>query len=119
MKLKPLLPTLKEKKRYLSFEIITTRNLSADSVATAVSNSTLELLGTLEAGKAGIMFLKDKFSNNTGVVKTNHKYVDKVRTALTLIPTVEKQHVIFRTRIVSGTLKKAQSKFSEMRKQEV
>ena len=119
MKLKPLLPSLKEKKRYLSFEILADKQFSADAVSNAFLSSTSELLGTLESGKAGIMFFKDKFHNNTGIIKTNHKYVDKVRTAMTLIPSIEKHQALFRTRVVSGTLKKAQSKFHEMKKQEV
>jgi RNase P/RNase MRP subunit POP5 len=75
-------------------------------------------LGTLEAGKAGILFLKDKYQNNTGVVKTGHKYVDKVRTALALIKAIDSKEVVFRTRIVSGILKKAINKFNEIKRLE-
>jgi RNase P/RNase MRP subunit POP5 len=60
------------------------------------------------------MFLNDKYSNNNGVIKTNHKYVDKVRTALALITKIENKDVIVRTRIVSGTLKRAISKFKAL-----
>jgi RNase P/RNase MRP subunit POP5 len=42
MKLKPMLPSLKEKKRYLSFEIISKSDFSAEQVAKAVSESTLD-----------------------------------------------------------------------------
>ncbi len=115
MKLKPLLPSLKEKKRYLSFEIISEKNISVENASKAVNESTLKFLGTLESAKAGFMFLADKYTHNAGVVKTGHKYTEKVRTALALIPTIENEPVIFRTRIVSGTLKKAISKFHAMK----
>jgi len=119
MKLKPLLPSLKEKKRYLSFEVISDKQFSAESVSKAITESTLKFLGTLETGKAGLMILNDKFSNNTGVLKTNHKFVDKLRTSLTLIKDIDTKDVIMRTRIVSGTLKKSISKFNELKKIEV
>lgn len=115
MKLKPILPTLKEKKRYLTFEIIADRQFSVDDVSDAVQKSALSFLGTLETGKAGFMFLKDKYSNNTGVVKAGHRYVDKARTALALIQSVDNHDAIFRTRIISGTLKKSLSKFQALR----
>jgi ribonuclease P/MRP protein subunit POP5 len=118
MKLKPMLPSLKEKKRYLSFEIISESDFSANEVQKAANESILNFLGTLEAGKAGIMFLADKYSDNSGVIKTGHKYVDKVRAALALIKTVDSKPVIFRTRVVSGTLKKAIAKYNEMIGQE-
>ncbi len=118
MKLKPILPSLKEKKRYLSFEILSENNLSAEQVSKTVKEGSLHFLGILEAGKAGLLFLADKYSNNSGVVKTNHRYVDKVRTALALIKTIDDREVIVRTRVVSGTLKKAISKFQSMKKAE-
>ncbi len=118
MKLKPLLPALKEKKRYLSFEIISESMFPAEKVAHAVSESALELLGTLDAGKAGIIFLKDKYHDNHGTIRVGHRYVDKVRTALMLIKKIDDTNAIFRTRIVSGTLKKATQKYDEMKKAE-
>jgi len=114
MKLKPILPSLKEKKRYLSFEILSNSSIPANEVEKAVYDSTLNFLGTFEAGKASLMFLNDKYSSNTGVIKTNHKYTDKVRTALSLIKTIDNNEVIVRTRVVSGTLKKAISKFKAL-----
>jgi ribonuclease P/MRP protein subunit POP5 len=119
MKLKPILPSLKEKKRYLSFEIVSGNSVSSEQAMHAINKQTLQLLGTLEAGKAGIMFLSDKYAHNTGVLKTGHKYVDKVRTALALITVIDDNKVMFRTRVVSGTLKRAMSKFQGMRRAEV
>ena len=106
MKLKPILPSLKEKKRYLSVEIISPDKFSAEEVKKSVEKSCLEFLGTLDAGKAGILFLSDKFKNNRGIVKTGHKYVDKVRSALALIKKIDNKEVIIQTKVVSGILKK-------------
>ena len=105
--MKPLLPSLKEKKRYLSFDIISEGKFSVDDVSKAVISETLSFLGTFGSAKAGIMFLKDKYNNNKGIIKTSHKYVDKVRTSLSLIKEIDNKEVIFRTNVVSGILKKA------------
>lgn len=110
MGLKPILPSLKEKKRYLAFEIISKDTFNVEQAGKAVVESCLSYLGTLDAGKAGFMFLKDKYNNNKGILKTGHKYVDKVRASLALIKTIDSKEVIVRTRVVSGTLKKAISK---------
>lgn len=110
MKLKPILPSLKERKRYLYFEIISDNHIPVEQASKTINESCLSFLGTLEVGKAGLMFLSDKYDNNKGIVKTGHKYVDKVRTALALIKTIDNKEVIVRTRVVSGTLKKAISK---------
>lgn len=118
MKLKPILPSLKEKKRYLSFEILSSSSIPADEAGKATMDSCLTFLGTFEAGKASLMFLNDKYSNNNGVIKTNHRYVDKVRTALALITKINNDDVIVRTRIVSGTLKKAINKFNIIKEAE-
>jgi len=107
MKLKPILPSLKEKKRYLSFDIISSDSFLVDDVSKAVIDSSLSFLGTLGSGKAGVMFLKDKYKNNKGIVKASHKYVDKLRTSLSLIKNINNKPVIVRTNVVSGILKKA------------
>lgn len=119
MKLKPILPSLKEKKRYLSFEILSESNIPVNEAEKSISESCLSFLGTLEAGKASLMFLNDKYSDNSGVIKTNHRYTDKVRTALALINKIDNKDVIVRTRVVSGTLKKAINKFQALKKAEV
>jgi len=115
MKLKPILPSLKEKKRYLSFEILSETSIPAEIASKNIIESCLNFLGIFEAGKASLMFLNDKYSNNVGVIKVNHKHVDKVRTALALISKIENKEVIVRTRIVSGTLNKAISKYKAMK----
>lgn len=118
MKLKPILPSLKEKKRYLSFEIISDSSFSADEVSKAVNEGISNFMGTLETGKAGIIFFNDKYSNNSGIIKVGHKHVDKARASLILIKSINGKEAIVRTRVVSGTLKKSMSKFNEMKKME-
>ena len=113
-RLKPILPSLREKKRYLAFEVISkSRVYNYNSIAGAIHNSLLQLIGELGAGKAGIKFLEDKFNQELqrGLVKVNHKYVDHLRASLALIKDIDEKEVIVRSVGVSGILKKAEKKY--------
>lgn len=111
IKLKPVLPSLREKKRYLAFKIISkNKNLDQNSVWNAISNGINAFLGDLGASYAGIQFLKDKWNpgNNTGIIRTNHKYLDQVRAALILTRKINDQEIIIKSTGASGILKKAE-----------
>ena len=101
--MKVILPTLKERNRYLVYEIKGNKNFT--EIKKELKKSMLQFLGEFEYAKANILILDD-FKKNKGIIKLSHKYVDKVKVALMLIKsfTVE-------TKGVSGTLKKARIKF--------
>jgi ribonuclease P/MRP protein subunit POP5 len=114
-KIKPLLPSLREKKRYLAFEVISKAKISSvHTVDNAISNSMLRLIGESGMAKAGILMLKDKYNQDkqTGIIRVNHKYVDELRASLALIQKVDRQDVIVRSLGLSGILKKAINKFA-------
>ena len=113
-KLKPILPSLREKKRYLVFEVISKKQIANASVVYgALHTSTIELLGSLGASKAGIMFLKDKYNQDLqrGMIKVNHKYVDHLRSALLMVEKIDNTDVIVKSVGVSGILNKAEQKY--------
>jgi len=61
-KLKPVLPSLREKKRYLAFEVISKEKINdASQVSSAIWNASLQLLGQLGTAKAGLMVLSNKW----------------------------------------------------------
>ena len=105
----PLLPSLKPKKRYIVFRIISPESYSVLEIESAVQEALLRFLGELGAAKAGPMFIKEKCKNNQFIIKVNHKYVDEVKSAVILIKSIKKVPVILRSSKVSGTLKKASS----------
>ncbi len=111
--MKPMLPTLKEKKRYIVFEIISDEKIDITLVKKTISEDCLKFLGELGVSRSGLMIISDQFKDNIGVVKANNKYVDEVKTALSLIKKVDNKKVIVNTIGVSGTLKKAKIKFIE------
>ena len=100
-----LLPALKQKKRYIVFEIISADKYSEKEIKEAVSISTKEFLGTFGLAKAGIMFIKHK--NNKFIIKVNHKYVDQCKSAIILIKKIKEKPVIIKSVTTTGMIKKA------------
>lgn len=113
-KLKQVLPSLREKKRYLVFEIVSKKQISnINQVSSAIWHYSLQLLGQLGTAKAGIMVLNNKWDSKLqrGIVKVSHKYVNAVKSALAFADKIDDKDVIFRSVGVSGILKKAENKY--------
>lgn len=113
-RLKPVLPSLREKKRYLAFEIMSKVKINSfGAIEQKIWDSALQLLGELGTSKAGIIILKDKYNPmlQRGLIRVNNKQVNNLRLALALIDNIEKTKVIVRTIGVSGILKKANNKY--------
>ena len=112
-KLKPILPSLREKKRYLAFEVLSKDKMEFNEVANAVWGSSLQFMGQLGTAKAGIWLLPDKWNQSIkrGLIKVNHKHVDNLRAALTLIDDIKGEDVIVRSVGISGILNKAEKRY--------
>lgn len=110
-RIKPLKPHLKERKRYLVFEAISEKPLDGVQAHQAVWQESLAYLGERGAADAGLQILEDKWlpDKQRGVVRINHTMVDHMRAALLF--TRAQDGVLFRTRGISGVLKKAQEKY--------
>ena len=104
--MKPLSPTLKERNRYIVYEVKTKDKLDFKDVKEQILKSILKFLGELETAKSSALVLND-WSDNKGIIKVSHKYVDKIRVALMLIKYINGKVVIIQTVRISGTLKKA------------
>jgi ribonuclease P/MRP protein subunit POP5 len=113
-RLKPVLPSLREKKRYLVFEVISKEKISDISlVSSAVSECSLQFMGQLGAAKAGVMMLNNKWDAQLqrGIIKVSHKHVDSLKSALFFAEKISNTEVIFRSLGVSGILKKAEDRY--------
>jgi RNase P/RNase MRP subunit POP5 len=110
-KQKVLLPTLKERQRYVVYKI-----LSKDAIrdfGNLHNNIILQcntLLGIFDGGKAGVMGAKYNAEKATGIIRVNNKYVDKLKVCLGLIKKVNNQEVTIDCINVSGMLNKAAEK---------
>ena len=105
MKIKPLLPALKEKKRYIAYDAMIDTNASSADIRNAIKNALFRFMGELNYGRAGVRLVDSKGKN--GVIRVNNDYVDEVKTGLMMVDNVNRKKTVVRSMCVSGMLHKA------------
>ncbi|EEB74706.1 MULTISPECIES: ribonuclease P protein component 2 [unclassified Thermococcus] len=108
---KYLPPTLREKHRYIAFQLIGERPFRKDEVKKAIWEASLSTLGVLGSAKAKPWFIRFDEKSQTGIVRVDRKHVEELRFALTLVTEINGSRAIFRTLGVSGTIKRLKRKF--------
>ena len=113
-KIKPLLPSLREKKRYLAYEVIS-RNMFNDAfhVNTAILEAAKEFLGNIGMAIAGIITMSDQWNMDMqrGIIRVNNKHVDDLKASLVFAGSIDCKEAIVRSIGASGILKKARQKY--------
>lgn len=113
-KIKPLLPSLREKKRYLAYEVMSKHKFhDAVHVSKAILDATKEFLGDLGMAKAGIIPLNDQWDENMqrGIMRVSNKHVDDLKASLIFVESMEGKEVIVKSVGASGILRKLQQKY--------
>ena len=108
---KPLIPSMRERNRYLIFELISESKFNRDDVVRHLWSALLRSFGEFGAGETGFWVLEWEHEAQKGILKVNHKSVDRVRAALTLMKEINNEKVIFHALGISGTIKKAREKY--------
>ena len=110
-KLKPVMPSLRERKRYLAFEVLSTTKVDVHAVAKAVWHAVLAFVGELGAAELGLIVLTDNYNPNKqrGVVRVSHIGIDRLKASLTFITSIEGHPASVRSLITSGNLNKAKA----------
>jgi len=101
--MKPLQPSLREKKRYIVVEFDKNKTETIKAIETALK----EFLGILGMSKVNPTIMKDKFTDKKGIIRINHRYKDETIVALSLVKGLKVTGA-------SGILKKAEEKFMEI-----
>lgn len=110
MKLRPLLPSLREKKRYIAFEVHTEGNIDLDHAQKSIEQSMKELLGDLGVARAGVLFLRD-WKQNRGIIKVNTHCVDEIKASFALVEDIAGKKAIIKSIGVSGALEKIRTSY--------
>ena len=113
-KTKPLLPTLREKKRYLAYEVISAHKFNdAFEVSRAIIDAAKDFLGNAGMARAGIIAMDDQFNQKLqkGIIRVNNRHLDNLRASLVFADKIDNNDAVIRSVGASGILKKAQQKY--------
>ena len=114
MKEKPLLPTLREKKRYVVFEVLSDYDFDAKEVSCAIKSSFKDLFGVEGLADAGLIFLDKKFNRETkrGFLRVSNTSLDQLRASFTFINDINGNKTIVKSIIASGMINIAEGALS-------
>ncbi len=105
IKQKALLPSLREKKRYVAYKIICEGSCSFRDLKNAVLDGFKDMFGLDGLSRAGLEFIDLK--DGIGIIRVSSKGLDNLRAVFCIIRKVNKHDVVLRSLGVSGMLKKA------------
>ena len=104
------LPSLREKKRYIIYEVISNSKMNFDLVKDALNGIFERFLGAVNLARANIIIFED-FKNQKGIIKVNNSYIDYVKAAFIQINKIGNEEVIVRSAGISGILNKAKERY--------
>lgn len=107
--MKRLLPSLRAKKRYLAFELISEEPASRGDVIKELMSSASSLLGDATASECDIKVLG--FENNMGIVQCSHTEVKETRASMASLTRINGKRATLHVLGTSGTVKRANEKF--------
>jgi ribonuclease P/MRP protein subunit POP5 len=106
-KLKPLLPTLKERKRYVAFKVLTDSKIVFEDCKNAIWNTAIQLFGEVGVAQMGLYVLPEKYDGNKGILRVAHTHQNHARMALCFVEKAGNHSCTVRSIVSSGILKKA------------
>ncbi|MBP2172588.1 Rpp14/Pop5 family protein [Methanococcus voltae] len=107
--LKTLPPTLREKKRYLAFEILHKEELSNDDVIGIIRSSIIDYCGFKECGIANPWLID--YSNGMGILRVERTQVDNVKASLIMVGHYKRNPINIRVMGISNSIKNIRKKF--------
>lgn len=126
-KLKILPPTLRDKKRYIAFEVISQGSLGREDIISLMLDGSLYLYGACGTGKFDLWVVKlwrcrinessleyIKEHRMKGILRCRREEVDSVRAVIPTINNFRGKPVVFHTLGISGTIKSAIKNFIKL-----
>ncbi len=113
MNQKSLPISLREKQRYLAFQIISKKEFDLGSVVNSIWWTILQLYGEYGTSKFFLWVPSNLYDqqNKKGIMRCGHMHVEDVRAALASIRQINDEPVIIKTLGVTGTIRSAKRKF--------
>ena len=109
------MPTLKEKNRYLVYRVTSKEKFKFEDIKKTMYDTIKDFIGDLGIAKAGLNIMPETFveDKQTGIIKTNHKNVDLIKSAIMFVKEIKGKKAKIETKYVSGTIKKAKAQIGD------
>ncbi|AMM54698.1 ribonuclease P protein component 2 [Pyrococcus kukulkanii] len=108
---KTLPPTLRDKYRYIAFQVISEQPFTKGDIKEMIWSTILRVLGEVGTSMAKPWLIKFDEKSQTGILRCDRNYVEHVRFSLALIVEFKGRKVLVRTLGVSGTIRRLKRKF--------
>ncbi|CAG0968498.1 hypothetical protein METP3_01290 [Methanosarcinales archaeon] len=103
------MPTLREKKRYIAFEINSEKTINRQELVREISNSIISLFGDKGASEINPSLMS--FEGRFGILRCNREKTNETRAGLACINNIHGILVSIHVLGISGTIKGATEKF--------
>jgi len=104
---KTLRPTLRERNRYLVFEMVTDANVNRKQAVDAIWGSLLRMYGEAGAAKTSMWVMDYEPAKKKGILKVNHMSANMLRACITVVTNISGRKARIDVLKTSGTLRKA------------
>jgi ribonuclease P/MRP protein subunit POP5 len=105
-----LKPTLRDRNRYIVFEILGEGRFDRRDVVNVIWSHLLRLYGEVGAAGASLWVMDYDMEGGRGIIKVNHGGVSMIRSAMALVKSIRGDRAVLNVTLVSGTLKKARQR---------
>jgi len=105
-------PSMREKKRYVTFRILSRKPIVYSEMKGSILNSVLGWMGEGGLSVANMRIIRNLWDEKAqqGWISCSHRSVDNVKISLALIHQIGDEKVIFQVLRVSGTIKSGKEK---------
>lgn len=103
------MPTLRDKKRYIAFEINSEKVITRQELVREISNSVISLFGDKGASEINPSLMS--FEGRSGILRCNREKTNETRAALACINNIHGTLVSIHVLGISGSIKGATEKF--------
>ena len=107
--MKPFPPVMRERRRYIAFQVNAEEKLSKKELEKALWDNTFEYIGLLGAVESSFWMISFDEKKQKGVIRTTNKFTDKILGTIAFVEKVSNKKAVFHIMGVTGTIKKANS----------
>jgi len=111
MKLKILPLSMRRKKRYIGFIVLSEEKIELTDLESAITQSLLDMYGSKGFAELWYKFLKDTWDGKRGIIRCAHTKTEDVIAGIGAIERIGDSRVNFKILKVSGTIKKIKASF--------